>query len=276
MHHSYLLLSLGASMPFKLIHASDTHITHADSRDNERKSVLALHRSNTFPHADEYLEEIGKAAANDNAVIAYTGDMIDFVSEQNLDIAREFTRNHDCIVSAGNHEFSQYVGEAWEDADYRNQTLAKVQASFSNDIRMYSRVINGIKLISLDNGYYLFDEEQYRFLKQECEQGLPVILLMHTPLYTPELHSFMMNERQQPCGYLCGTPESEMSAYPEYRCRQQKPDEITLSVFNYISKSSVIKCILTGHNHVDVMSFVAGRIPQYTIGLDSLCHITVC
>ena len=275
MNHLHILLNIGANKPFKLIHASDTHITFADARDDERKIRLSETRARVFPRAFENLEEIGHACEEDGAVLAYTGDLIDFVSEKNLDVCRDFINHHDTFFTAGNHEFSLYVGEAWEDEAYRNQSLAKVQSCFTNDIRMSSRTINGVKLIALDNSYYLFDPDQLAFLKKECAEGLPVILLLHTPLYTPELHEFMMIERKQPCGYLCGTPFCELKNYPEYRQRQQTPDRTTLDTFDFISACTNIKVLLTGHNHVSVVSTFAGRIPQYTIGLEDIAHIKV-
>ena len=63
-------------------------------------------------------------------------------------------------MAAGNHEYSLYVGEAWEDAAYRNQSLATVQEAFINNIRMAARVIGGVNFVALDDGYYLFEEEQ--------------------------------------------------------------------------------------------------------------------
>ena len=132
-------IKLGASAPFKLIHASDTHLTEADSRDTQRKIELARNRSKIFPNALDNLEKLSELSKKYSAPIAYTGDMTDFVSYKNLDIAKKFTDENDCFICAGNHEFSLYVGEAKEDAAYRNQSLALVQSAFKNDIRFSSR-----------------------------------------------------------------------------------------------------------------------------------------
>ena len=270
-----LLLPIGAGRPFTLLHAGDTHLTLADARDGSRKTDLAAKRARVFPHAEEYLEELGRLQEAEHCPIVHTGDLIDFVSEQNLEAVRRFTDTHDCFTAAGNHEFSLYVGEAFEDAAYRNQSLKKVQAAFSNDIRMSSRVINGVKLVALDNGYYRFDEEQLDFLRRECAGDLPVILLMHTPLYTPALHSFMLNVRKAECGYLCGTPESEMGSYSQHRFIQQLPDKATLQTCEYIAGCPQIRCLLTGHFHVDVFCPLPCGKPQYTIGLDSVGRVCV-
>ena len=270
-----LLIDIGAHQPFILLHASDTHLCHADKRDDERKNILAERRSRVFPKADEYLQEISSVAQDNSCPIVHTGDLIDFVSEANLDAARDFTRQNDVFLCAGNHEFSQYVGEAFEDKAYREQSLNKVQAVFTNNIRMSVRVFHGIKLLALDNSYYLFDNEQHAFLRRECDEGLPVILLLHTPLFTPELHAFMLEERKQPCGYLCGSSEDLLMHYTPDRRRQQTPDRITLDVIEYIKRSRNIRCILTGHIHTPVACCVEPDLPQYAIGLDEYCVISV-
>ena len=272
---SRFIYEVGADAPFKLLLASDTHLTRADERDDERKLRLAKRREEVFPHAESELKTLGEIAKREGCPIAYAGDLIDFVSKANLDAAREFCAENDVFMAAGNHEFSLYVGEAWEDKAYRDQSLNRVQAAFRNDIRMSARVIGGVKLIALDNGYYLFDDEQLAFLKREAGDGLPMALLIHTPLYSPLLHGFMLSERNQPCGYLCGTPESEMEGYPPERKRQQLPDKCTLETLKFIENCAQVKLILTGHIHVGVTCDFARRIPQVCTGLNEAALITI-
>ncbi|MBQ9408187.1 MAG: metallophosphoesterase [Clostridia bacterium] len=271
----YTALSVGAKRPFTLLHAGDTHLTRADARDGERKVTLAEKRARVFPNAEAYLRELGELQSRENCPIVHSGDLIDFVSQPNLEAAKAFTDAHDCFMAAGNHEFSLYVGEAFEDAAYRNQSLEKVQAAFKNDIRMASRTLNGVKLVALDNGYYRFEEEQLTFLQRECAEGLPVILVMHTPLYTPALHDYMLHVRAAECGYLCGTPKEEMASYSQHRYIQQMPDEVTLETCRYIADCPQIRCLLTGHIHVDVYCPLVNGKPQYAVGLDSVGRITV-
>lgn len=155
-------IKIGIEKPVTLMHISDTHLTLADNRDNERKNVLAKERkAGCFPHNDEQMAEIENFARRTGNTILHTGDLIDFVSEANLEKAKAFTDEFDVFMAAGNHEFSLYVGEAVEDEAYRNQSLDKVQASFKNDIRFSVRRIGGVKFITIDNSYYRFDEEQY-------------------------------------------------------------------------------------------------------------------
>ena len=268
-------IHIGISEPFTLLHASDTHLTLADSRDNERKNLLAQKRAGVFPNASKNLDEIKSAMRSSGALLAYSGDLIDFVSSANLDAARAFTAEFDCFFAAGNHEFSQYVGEAFEDEAYRNQSLARVQAAFQNNIRFSSRVMNGVNLVAVDNSYYLIDEIQLNALKAECEKGLPIILIMHTPLYEENLCRDFLAHSRQPFAYSMCAPESLLSTYLESRRIQQTPDRFTLEAFDLIVNSPCIRAILTGHLHFDYESHLNHRLTQYVTGIDTLREFRV-
>ena len=262
-------LHIGASTPFRAVHISDTHFTYADMRDGEAKVDLARGRVTCFPFDPEaILEKASETAKELRAPILHTGDLIDFVSVANLERAARFIAENDCFFAAGNHEFSLYVGEAWEDAAYRNQSLATVQEAFTNNIRMAARVIGGVNFVALDDGYYLFDEEQLAFLQSEVAKGLPVVLLMHNPLYEPTLYEKMM--KKAPCAYIVDTPEELMQGYEEHRYRQQKADEITHRTVEYIARESAVKAIIAGHLHFDYEGTFAGRIPQIVTGCETV------
>ena len=253
-------LNIGVKEPFQLVHVTDTHLTDADLRDGERKVALAKNRAKIFPLADAMLDFAAKVAKEQSVPIVHTGDLLDFVSVANLEKAKKFTDENDCFVVAGNHEFSLYVGEAKEDAVYRNRSLAAVQAAFKNDIRMSSRVIGGVNFVALDNGYYLFEREQLDFLKSEVEKGLPVVLLLHNPLFEQSLHDRVT--QKSPCSYLVCVPEDLMRDYPKNRLEQQRADAITRETVEYIKAEPAIKALITGHLHFNYEGVFADRIPQ--------------
>ncbi len=266
-------IHIGIEKPFTVLHASDTHLTFADSRDDDRKLELASRRKDSFPGAFENLQFIRDIATKEKRTIVYTGDLIDFVSELNIDKAKEFTDSVDCFMAAGNHEFSLYVGEAKEDAEYRNKSLSKVQSAFKNNIRFSSREINGVLFVAIDNSYYLFDKEQLDFLKAECSRGFPVILCMHTPLFTREFYDFSRNGKSVPA-YLMSVPEELMKDYSSDRYEQQKEDSITAEAFDYIISCDEIKALLTGHIHTDFEGLINGKI-QIATDVDTLREISV-
>ena len=277
-------LHIGVEKPFTVIHLSDTHLTRADLRDGERKVTLGEKRAKYFPHAEEMLALTDELVKQYRAPILHTGDLIDFVSQANLDRAREFVNEHDLFMAAGNHEFSLYVGEAWEDAAYRNQSLAQVQAAFDNDIRMSSRVIGGVNFVALDDGYYLFEQEQLDFLRREVEKGLPIVLMMHNPLYEKEFFEQISYRREEiglkpaatpPCAYLTGVPAELIGHYDDHRRRQQTPDEITLRTVEYIRTCPLIRAVLAGHVHYSHIAKLNEDAPQIITAVTDVRVITV-
>lgn len=262
-------IQIGLPAPVRVLHFSDTHLTRADLRDGDRKVELADARYQAFKNAEEVLQFASANALAMDIPILHTGDLCDFVSLANIEAAREFTDTHDVFMVAGNHEFSLYVGEAWEDEAYRNQSLALVQSAHKNNIRMDSRVIDGVNFVALDNGYYLFDREQLDFLKTQVARGLPIVLLCHVPLYDRELYDFELS-RAPGCAYLCGVPEELMAHYDEYRFRQQKADATTLETLRYIAEEPLVKAVLTGHLHVNHVASYAGRMPQIFTGCEAV------
>jgi len=269
-------INVGAEKPFELLHISDIHLTYADERDDARKLELAADRSRYFPDAEENLAAAVADAKRTGALMVSTGDLIDFVSYANIDAARKFTDENDCFFAAGNHEFSLYVGEAWEDAEYRSKSLALVQSAFKNDIRFASRVVNGVNLVAVDNGYYLFEREQLDALKAECAKGMPVILLMHVPLHADDLCEDMMKVRSEPCAYLMNCPEDIIATYSDHRARQQRADSVTREAYDYIVSQPMIKAIIAGHVHGRCYeSKVTDTLTQYIVDVRTARRITV-
>lgn len=266
----------GATAPFTFYHMSDTHITLADGRDNERKRQLAEKRKKMFPNALECLSEAAKISkADNNNLIVHTGDLIDFVSEANLEAAKKFISETNCLMIAGNHEFSQYVGEAVEDENYRNQSFDKVQAAFLNDIRFTSKEINGINLVCIDNSYNLFEAWQLDALKKEVQKGMPIILFMHIPLYNEEVYEYCTKFYNTVVGDLICVPGDKLEKYPPERYEQQKGDSLTFEMFEYIKREPLIKAIFSGHEHFDFKTTIDNRLPQYVTGISTLRKIHV-
>ncbi len=263
-------ISIGASAPFTILHMSDTHLCRADSRNNQRKLDLAANRTKSFPAAEECLTTGIAEAQKRGCPIFHSGDLTDFVSFANLDAAKAFTDQCDVFMAAGNHEFSQYVGEAFEDEAYRNQSLPLVQKAFKNDIRFSAREINGILFLAIDNSYYLFDEKQLKILKNELKKNMPTVLIMHTPLFSEGLYSHMMNDLQNECAYLMNVPDERTALYTEHRRIQQTSDDVTKEAYNLIVSDKNIKAIIAGHLHFDYEDKSPGVIPQYITACNTL------
>lgn len=273
------VLEIGVPKPFSVLHMSDTHLTYADERDNERKRALAKDRTATFLHercsetAEDMLAQGIKLCTESGLPLIYTGDLIDFTSEANFEAGRDFVKATNCFFAVGNHEFSKYVGEAWEDEVYKADSAERVRKMVGGNFSVTSRIIGGVNFVAIDNNYYRFTEKQLDDLKKEVEKGLPIILAMHNPLYERELYDFMM--KRSGCAYAVATPEGLMSGYSDYRYRQQLADSATLEAAEYIKNEPTVRAIIAGHLHVDYEGTVAEGLPQIVTGFNTIRKIKI-
>lgn len=261
-------LNIGAPEPFSVFHITDDHICLADERDNERKRELAYDRGMGFsggrPERQlEIAREMTDFVKKEGLPLIHTGDLIDFVSYANLDFAREYFKGIDVIFSAGNHEFSQYVGEAWEDEDYKKQSFAAVAAAMPDGMEFGVRMIHGVKFITIDDGYYYVLPSQLEMLKKELSDGISAVLVLHNPVYSADIHSqVMLGKSRSDPPYLTGCPEELLTELSDHRLRQQKPDETTLEFVKLCNSAGNLKAVLAGHLHKEYISRLDSGIPQ--------------
>ena len=272
-----ITVEIGLEKPFDVMHLSDTHIARADERDDERKILLSAQRSRGMNAGEHYLDEAIRIARAQGMYLFHTGDLYDFVSEANLDCAARHMIEGDWFVSAGNHDYSKYVGEAKEDEAYKQDSYEAVRAAFPNDLRFASRVIGGVIFVAVDDVYYNFTERQLEQMKAEMAKGMPVVMLCHVPLYTPEYYKDEMERMGNRCAYLCGVPLELTETYEpgvsypageewRYRKVQQRADEPTLAFIAWLKEQKLLKTILCGHMHRFFEDRFSETAIQYTVG----------
>ena len=267
-------ITAGAEKKFSVIHSGDHHMCLCDSRNDERKQELAKSRANAFSggHPErltEFAEEFFAYAHENGLPIMYTGDFIDFTSYANFDYAKKMFSESDAFVCAGNHEYSKYVGEAWEDEAYKADSFDEVAASFPNNNIWYDeRVIGGVRFVAIDNNYYYVMPEQFERFKKACSDGLPVVLLVHNPLYSADILAQLDAEGRKPSEppYLFGCPEEFLRELDDHRYRQQKPDQLTLDFVRFCNETPNLEAVFAGHLHETRISKLDSGIPQIVCG----------
>ena len=254
-------VAVNVEAPFEALFLSDSHLPLCDCRDGDRKAALAAGRNAEMNNAPRYLEEALGFAESRSALLLHAGDLIDFTSAANFDAAKRcFSRGKWILACVGNHEFSQFVGEAEENATYRAQSAAAVQAVWPNDIDFASKVVNGVNFVALDNSYYRFSEFHLVRMKAEVEKGLPIVMLCHVPLHAPGHYANQMRRTGGICAYECGVPDGLVDSWrkerewPEnerWRDRrvQQRSDKATNKFIEYLRAQPLLKAVLTGHTH---------------------------
>ena len=122
-----------------------------------------------------------------------------------------------------------------------------MQPHVKQNLYFDSRIIGGVNIVTLDDGYYLFNKGQEEMLRAEAAKGYPIVLCMHVPLYTPKLAEAILEKN--PCAYVTGAPREMYTKYPNDRRLQQNPDRATLEMIDYIKSEPMIRAVIAGHVH---------------------------
>lgn len=225
-------IKVGARKSFSVLFMADNHLVRCDTRDSRQKGHLAQCRNDEFPWGPLYFEYVMRYAREHNLPILHGGDMIDFVSEMNLDYAAKiFSEGNFLLVTPGNHEFSRlmgYFGPEKEDEDYKMLSYDKVQEAYPYDFRLSSKIVNGVNIVAIDDNYMRVTSEQWELVRREFERGYPVVLMTHVPFYVD-------SERSAKGHSSCGTPG--------------KSDETTLGFLEWLKAQPQLKAVLAAHNH---------------------------
>lgn len=274
MKHIVTDLSVGAEKPFTVLHVCDIHLTRTDARDSDALRELSEKRKLVYPDSEAMIDEITALSQSSGYPVLATGDLMDFNSPANRERVTRFVSETDSILIPGNHDYRPFGGMGYDVPESRNASLPQVQEAFGNTLYMSAHVRNGVNIVSLDNVYYRFDAGQLTALKKEVEKGLPILLLLHVPLYHPICFDAVVNEKRAYAS-LVAVPEEKMQDYPPKRYTQQIADEITRETVDYICRTTAIKAILCGHVHKDVEAVLCDRLPQYVTSIGTIreCRI---
>ncbi len=240
----------GLSKPVRILHITDIHLSLADDTDGEDMKRHARERRKTFveeagyPERDPvgYLQEAMEYAKEFDCTVI-TGDMLDFTSHANCKTAKEILAGKDYLFCAGNHEFCPKVGIPDSFARKREK-FDEIQSLFRGSMTFESRIVGGVNVISIDNGYYLWTEEQFRVLQAEVAKGMPCLLFCHCPL----TEKYLWHEPNHP-DLTAGEDEIEL----------------TRKVTNYIINEPAIKAVFSGHYHKNGTE-VLGEKTGYILG----------
>jgi len=264
-------IKVGAKKTFKALHISDTHLSFADERDVEEKRNFAKARRDAyFGDTRPILDASIRHAQKNDEMLIHTGDLTDFVSEQNLDVVEErFGAEFARIVATGNHEFSMVVGKDSGNEEYKRQSFERVQRSYPNDLTFCSKVVNGVNFVAFDDVYfYVADDQQARF-EAEVAKGLPIVALCHVPFFTPELFEPAIKTWSS-SSELFGVPEELVrTRYAESCVSREVPTETTRKFYERLKNEPLLKAILCGHLHFSWVGKFSETATQYVVGGNS-------
>lgn len=259
-------IAVGLEKPVRVLHVTDSHIARVDERDNERKHALAKRLGDQ--KREEYLREHIAYAQDRCDLLVHTGDLIDFTSQANFDFARGILSMEKVFFAAGNHEFSQYVGEAYEDRAYKMNSFREMMPGLGAPLFFNARTVGGVNFVAIDDSYHQFEPWQMTRLKKEIEKGLPIVLCLHAPLFEQSLYDCHIGRSGEgTSSYLVGCDEDHLPD-DEWRAIEIRPRGITSEMVDFIKSQTQIKAVLAGHVHFSFLSDLAPGMPQFITGAE--------
>lgn len=256
LHIEKTTLKIGLEKPVTFLHVTDTHIVR-DHRENGRAAV--------FNTTDEQIESFWfktvDYAKEKGLTIIHTGDLVDYVTDENLEFLDKYLADVDYLLAPGSHDYGHKIPGApeyfeWraagfsENDAYKAEQIKVVAPHVKNSMYFASKIIDGVNFVALDNSYLKITDGQLDALKAEVAKGYPVVVAMHIPIHTPEFQKLPVPPREN----LCSTPEEQK----EHGLRVGREDwandiriysDSTWRAIEYMKTEPAIKVVLAGHRH---------------------------
>ena len=186
-------LSVGIEKPFTFLHISDIHLSESDANDSAERQAFAADRKRGFAFAPEAVETVKAYVKKTGYPLINTGDMLDFITPENLRIAREFIRETGMMMAAGNHEYWHCPNNRFHFDDVhqtyagKDSAFALVEKELGINMQFSCREIGGVNMVCMDDSDYHISAGNFDRLKAVEAQGKPNLLFMHIPLYSVHL-----------------------------------------------------------------------------------------
>ncbi len=257
--------------PTRIFHITDTHLSMDDERGNQyhefSKRMAGAYKSNTHFKTGERQStkenfENTLILAKEQGVdfLALTGDIFSFPSEAAVDWALQKLNetNIPFAYVAGNHDW-HYEGMKGSAQQLRETWTEKhLKPMYQRNHPLNSAYnFNGVRFLCIDNSTYEILPEQLEFFKAQTKSKMPIILLMHIPLFMPG----------RSMGFGCANPnwgeKSDEGFEIERRNKWRKGGhtKTTLDFYNEVFKSPNLLTVLAGHTHRPTIDIKNG-IPQ--------------
>ena len=255
----------------KIIHIADTHLYMDDDRGtpflnysdrmakayNQTTHFKTREKTNPKKSFEEALEFAKELNAD---VITLVGDIFSFPSELAIEwvLSKLEAIGIPYIYIAGNHDW-HYEGMKGKLASLRDKWTEKrlMPLYQGNNPLMAAYDIKGIRFLAIDNSTYEINDEQLIFLSEQVASGLPLVLLVHIPMYAPG----------KKISFGCGNPfwgattdrNSELERRPKWP--ENGHTKTTFEFCKKVFDSSNVMGIFTGHIHRNSIEIIKGK-PQ--------------
>lgn len=250
---------------------ADTHFWMEDEREApfrqySARMARAYNQTEHFQTGEPTHPRAGFEAALARAVdwkahgVALVGDIVSFPAEASIEWVRRRLEAAGVpwLYVAGNHDW-HYEGMPGTLEELRSEWITRrlLPLYQGRHPLMAAWDLKGIRFVALDNSHYQIREDQLAFFREQVASGLPLVLLVHIPLYAPG----------RPMGFGCGHPEwgAKSDRGHELERRPRWPEAghtpVTLAFHREVFAAPNLMAVLAGHTHRASVDVVQG-VPQ--------------
>ncbi len=255
----------------RVVHIADTHLFTDDERgipyqEFSHRMAKAYNQTTHFKtqvktNPEEAFEQTLAFAKEVHAdVITLVGDLFSFPSEAAIEWALSKLNDTGIpyIYTAGNHDW-HYEGMEGSLDDLRDTWIEKrlLPLYQGNHPLMAAYDVKGIRFLAIDNSTYEINEEQLAFFTKQVASGMPLVLLVHIPMYAPG----------KKISFGCGNPNWGASTDRNFELerRPKWPEtghtQTTLDFHKNLFAAPNLLGIFAGHVHRNSIEMIKGK-PQ--------------
>ncbi len=266
-------LTVGAEKPFVFLHISDIHMSEHDENDDDSRREYILSRKNMFSFSPEAVEFVKQYVRKTGYPLINTGDMLDFITPENLRLSKEFVKDTNMVFVAGNHEYWYcpnnrfHYDDVMQTHEGRAKALDMISETLGMDVRFSCKEINGVNLVCIDDSDYCISADAFEKLKAVEAQGKPILLFLHIPLFSEHLGDVAKFSLNAPQKYFENSHPIDVW--------ERKPDMLTCEICEHIRKSPLIKYVFAGHTHRNAEIIGVDSQNQIITGCNTIREVTV-
>jgi predicted MPP superfamily phosphohydrolase len=257
--------------PTRVFHITDTHLSLDDERGGKyrdfSKRMASAYKSNShfrtgepYTTKESFEQTLKLAQKQEVDFLALTGDIFSFPSQAAVEWAFQKLTDTGLPFAyvAGNHDW-HYEGMKGSARQLRDTWSEKhLKPMYQGNQPLYAAYdLNGVRFIGIDNSTYEILPDQLAFFKKQTQSDMPLILLMHIPLYMPG----------RSMGFGCAHPNWGGSVDRNFRIERREKwrkgghTKVTMDFHEAVFNAPNLLTVLAGHTHRHTID-VKNGIPQ--------------
>lgn len=262
----------GVRVPVKLMVIGDTHLFLDDARGQPFRpfSERMARGYNTTRHfktgtptcpQESFKQTLALAKTGGADLVALVGDIFSFPSEAAVEWAHARLRESGVpfLYVAGNHDWHYEGMEGPAMALREEWTERRLKPLYQGRPPLAAAVdVKGVRFVAIDDSAYEIVPRQLAFFREQVASGLPLVLLMHIPLYA----------QGREVDFGCGHPGwgAKSDKYWQIERRPQWPEtghtEVTMAFRREVFAAPNVLGVFAGHTHKQSLDCVNGT-PQF-------------